>query len=813
MIPLNNHRCCYAGWLVLPGALLAVLRFCHPRSAHRVTVRRGARIGLIFLLGLLVSPSFSLAQPLADFTGRWDTSFGEMDFVVRDGGIYASYPSDDGRIFLQQEGKQLVGFWIERFSSQHCGEQKDGSPYWGRLAFAFNDDVTAFEGQWSYCLNEVDGNWDGTRIGPPTAPPSQSGGFIVADVYIEAPPCAEGQIQGSESSPCVWPVYFHSAPNLILNQAKAISSQNSWHLATAAEVQAAWQHLGLDHFSFGMLADGSFALPLQQDRPPFKRGANLGINGVNQGFYYVPAVGSRAPADPSKVLCYIEATRTLETCTNIQTSTSVSDPAPSYGDAVPNENTPPRALGALPGEEGYGDSLLGGSGWRTVGKPSLARFWNGSDQHPAQLLFGLGDAVLMRSAARLQLSSKSQPSTPAAVDELLGTLIIDAGARYQFAPFLLQAAFEALSTPNPNAGQAAFRGAFEQYMSYAKYEITGMTYDEWRLFNGAGEFKPKDLNYTTTAANFLPVIPDVAGFQATLDNPMYIGPKGRETIELLLAPLVAASLPEFKNTPLGQLGTNLDAIAAGIGIAGSVGTAAGTLGVLSAGVFGFSVQIGVNTAAGWQVANAAYLVSNNLLVASSSSATLSSSALIGVGISLALAAMIGKSFADLAKSDALDRELRRTLDAGLQPVDAHALTRQGQTEANRSSVFSYLLRMLIADPADNGYLTLSMPEVTCPPGLKTAPGGCYREVKFHSQAGMSLQQAQELAARNQWVLATESDVLNAWTHLKLDVYAFGMMASGRFAVPVQSNHSNFRVGHNIGASGGNQGFFYTMKPR
>lgn len=116
----------------------------------------------------------SLAQSLADFTGRWDTSFGEMDFVVRDGGIYASYPSDNGRIFLQQEGRQLVGFWVERNSSQHCGEEKDGSPYWGSLAFTFNDDLTAYEGQWSYCQATLSGSWDGTRIGPPAAPPPQT---------------------------------------------------------------------------------------------------------------------------------------------------------------------------------------------------------------------------------------------------------------------------------------------------------------------------------------------------------------------------------------------------------------------------------------------------------------------------------------------------------------------------------------------------------------------------------------------------------------------------------------------------------------
>ncbi|MDF1698825.1 MAG: MAC/perforin domain-containing protein [Saprospiraceae bacterium] len=86
-----------------------------------------------------------------------------------------------------------------------------------------------------------------------------------------------------------------------------------------------------------------------------------------------------------------------------------------------------------------------------------------------------------------------------------------------------------------------------------------------------------------------------------------------------------------------------------------------------------------------------------------------------------------------------------------------------------------------------------------------------KEVKFFQQNGISLSQAHEIAYKNLWIVATEDDVRYAWKNLNLNVYAFGMMASGRFAVPVQSDHSNFKTGPNIDAKGGNQGFFYVEK--
>lgn len=84
-----------------------------------------------------------------------------------------------------------------------------------------------------------------------------------------------------------------------------------------------------------------------------------------------------------------------------------------------------------------------------------------------------------------------------------------------------------------------------------------------------------------------------------------------------------------------------------------------------------------------------------------------------------------------------------------------------------------------------------------------------KEVKFHSQNSLSLAEAQAIAKQNGWKMATSSEVEAAFQQKMLNVWAYGRMADGRFAVPVQQNQSNFKKGANIGVTGGNQGFFYT----
>ena len=82
-------------------------------------------------------------------------------------------------------------------------------------------------------------------------------------------------------------------------------------------------------------------------------------------------------------------------------------------------------------------------------------------------------------------------------------------------------------------------------------------------------------------------------------------------------------------------------------------------------------------------------------------------------------------------------------------------------------------------------------------------------VKFHAEWSLTLEQARKIAADNLWSLATSTEVSKAWSSGQLDVYAYGRMSDGTFAVPVQKDFPNFKKGVNLNAAGGNQGFFYT----
>lgn len=97
----------------------------------------------------------------------------------------------------------------------------------------------------------------------------------------------------------------------------------------------------------------------------------------------------------------------------------------------------------------------------------------------------------------------------------------------------------------------------------------------------------------------------------------------------------------------------------------------------------------------------------------------------------------------------------------------------------------------------------------CPEGQASGVGGaCVTEVFFHGEDGLSLKDAQARAIQSRSAVAQPIQVSRAWDGLGLDVYAFGRLSDGLFAVPVQRDHSNFKKGMNYRAEGGNQGFFY-----
>ena len=62
--------------------------------------------------------------------------------------------------YINKRSRQvLTGFWFQPVSDKKCDFEKNGTYYWGRLAFAFKDN--SFKGIWGYCGEKADYTWNG----------------------------------------------------------------------------------------------------------------------------------------------------------------------------------------------------------------------------------------------------------------------------------------------------------------------------------------------------------------------------------------------------------------------------------------------------------------------------------------------------------------------------------------------------------------------------------------------------------------------------------------------------------------------------
>ena len=101
------------------------------------------------------------------------TSWGTVKF--RDdpnAGVSGKYPVDEGRIIGSLQGSALEGYWVESDAKQKCDRARDQSFYWGRIKLVFNDELSAFSGNWSRCNEPLDSakTWIGARsTGRPAA--------------------------------------------------------------------------------------------------------------------------------------------------------------------------------------------------------------------------------------------------------------------------------------------------------------------------------------------------------------------------------------------------------------------------------------------------------------------------------------------------------------------------------------------------------------------------------------------------------------------------------------------------------------------
>ncbi len=50
--------------------------------------------------------------------------------------------------------QRFNGFWIENGSNEKCSTTKQGSYYWGKVTWEFEDDMCSFTGKWNYCTKK-----------------------------------------------------------------------------------------------------------------------------------------------------------------------------------------------------------------------------------------------------------------------------------------------------------------------------------------------------------------------------------------------------------------------------------------------------------------------------------------------------------------------------------------------------------------------------------------------------------------------------------------------------------------------------------
>ena len=105
----------------------------------------------------------------------WSTTYGDMVLsnLNTAGPVFGFYGSKNRKLEFPyittdvfSKAQSLEGYWFgENPDYRMCATARDGSYYWGRVEFNFDEDSLAFTGKWSYCGITPGNTWNGTRIG------------------------------------------------------------------------------------------------------------------------------------------------------------------------------------------------------------------------------------------------------------------------------------------------------------------------------------------------------------------------------------------------------------------------------------------------------------------------------------------------------------------------------------------------------------------------------------------------------------------------------------------------------------------------
>lgn len=93
--------------------------------------------------------------------GSWTSTEGALSMTQNGSSVSGSYTTQSGKLTGTLKGKTLEGVWTQASSGRRCAQEKNGSAYWGRIRFVFEDE--RFTGVWGYCDDEPKSNWSGQR--------------------------------------------------------------------------------------------------------------------------------------------------------------------------------------------------------------------------------------------------------------------------------------------------------------------------------------------------------------------------------------------------------------------------------------------------------------------------------------------------------------------------------------------------------------------------------------------------------------------------------------------------------------------------
>ena len=102
-------------------------------------------------------------------TGKWQTNYGVLTLTQNGPHITGAYDGNGG-VTGVLSGNQVTGYWARSGPTVLCPQAREGTRWWGRFVWTFNEANTSFTGANSACEAEPrppQSPWAGTRIGPP----------------------------------------------------------------------------------------------------------------------------------------------------------------------------------------------------------------------------------------------------------------------------------------------------------------------------------------------------------------------------------------------------------------------------------------------------------------------------------------------------------------------------------------------------------------------------------------------------------------------------------------------------------------------